>query len=636
MNTIKKNRTFLFFVAFFAYFNTLWNGYSFDDNFIENTSLKNKGIEAIKEIFTSHYWQERENTFGYRPLARFSYYIESQLFGKAPAISHLINILLFSLTILLLFKILQKIFPNDEKLIWWVSVLFALHPIHTEVVASLKNREELFVLLFGLSSIWMILKYIEESKFTFIFFSILFLWLSILSKENGIVFCLLIPLTIFTYKNFEVKIVVQKPLLFVYFLVIIISSWILFKLPSWILTPENKVLFPFENPLHENYSKISRLLLSAESLGFYLWKLIIPFPLLFYYGYNMLDIPTGISFYSTLFVIMLLISILFLFLKSFRNKHLTWSILWFWGSLIPFSNFFIPINGIVAERLTYTASVGFIFILTYFILQLKKSRPFFLIGFSFLFFILTFQRNFQWKSIETLLRADMPYLEKSAKANATFATMLLNKINTNAPKNSQIGKKSIDSIIIHYKKSIEIYPKYYSSMNNLGLVYYHFLLDDSMACYWFNKAISTKPNYSEAIYNLSKVKLRQNDILECLSLLRKSWKYDSTNIFILNDIANIYYFYLHQKDSAIFFNNKIIIMDSTTDKPYINLGNYALTDKDTILAVKYWELAISKNRNNPALLYGLSRYFKQNNNDKKAMYYNNLLYQQQVKHYDIK
>ena len=167
-------------------------------------------------------------------------------------------------------------------------------------------------------------------------------------------------------------------------------------------------------------------------------------------------------------------------------------------------------------------------------------------------------------------------------------------------------------------------------MNNLGLVYFHLKKDDSLANYWLNEAIKIKPNYSEAMYNLSKVKLRQRDTLKAVYFLRKSLHYDSSNIFILNDLVNTY-LYLNQKDSAVFFNHKIGLIDSTSDMPYINLGNFALLEKDTLMAVKQWEMAIRINPNNPPLLYGLSRYFKQNKNEAKALYYENLLYQQQNK-----
>jgi len=632
MISINKKSAFLFLITCAVYFNTLWNGYSFDDNFIENFQVKSSGLTAVKEIFTSHYWQEKQNTFGYRPLARFTYYVESQFFSKNPAISHLINILLYAITVLLLFNILKKLFPKNETLTWWISLLFALHPIHTEVVASLKNREEIFMLLFGLSSIWMALRYVEQVKTRYLFFSIIFIWFSLLSKENGVVFSLLIPVSILVYINFDIKMLTNKFSLSIYFLSLILSSWIFYKLPGWILTPEDKILFPFENPLYENNSKINRLLLSAESLGFYFWKLLFPFPLLYYYGYNMLDIPQSITFHILLSLFALIASIILLTRKK-RCPILIFSILWFWIALLPFSNYFIPINGIVAERLTFTASIGFIATLTFLLFQFKKISSYLLIGISFVFSIITINRNQEWKSVESLLRADMPYIENSAKANASFATFLLNKTNTKAQNNFQINITTIDSIIFHYKKAIEIYPNYYAAMNNLGLVYFSYKKNDTLANYWLNKALAINPSYSEAAYNLSKVKLRQKDTLGSIHLLKKALQHDSSNIFVLNDLVNQYLF-LNKKDTAIFYNKKILLVDSNSDKPYINFGNFALLEKDTARAVKQWEIAIQKNPSNLPLIYGLSRYFRQNKNEKKALYYENLMFQQQRKQFN--
>lgn len=82
-----------------------------------------------------------------------------------------------------------------------ITLLFLAHPIHTEVVASLKNREELLSFLFGLSGIILFSKYyLIKNKSLVIVSTILLLALSILSKESGVIFLLIIMIkTVFIF-----------------------------------------------------------------------------------------------------------------------------------------------------------------------------------------------------------------------------------------------------------------------------------------------------------------------------------------------------------------------------------------------------------------------------------------------------
>lgn len=615
-----KTKTFwLLIITAAVYINTLWNSYSFDDNFVVNEKITKKRFDAIKEIFTTHYWQEKDNTFGYRPIVRSTFFIEKSIWGNNPTLSHLVNLLLYLLSILTLYHILKRLFVIDEKLIWWISLLFALHPIHTEVVASLKNREDIFAMLFGLLSLKYLMDYVDVKKISKLLLSLFSLFIAMLSKESGIIFLFLIPLSIFVWKKNNLKVIAKNYVVYLYIIIAIIGTFIILKLPHWILTPENKILFFFENPLHEKHTLFEKFLFSVETLGFYIKKLFFPFHLLYYYGYKMIQIPIGLTLNIIFFALSLGTSLWILFKTNFKIGFVLWSILWFWGAILPFSNWFIPINGIVAERLTYIASLGFISVLVYFIFNLKRKFVI-LTLIAIILSVLTFKRNFDWKNTETLLYADMPYLENSAKANVSFSTLLLNDV-----KNNTHSSKTIDTVIYHYKKAIEIYPEYYAAMNNLGLVYMVYLKNYNQAEKWLKEAINLKDNYAEANYNLARLRLAQKDTFFAKHFFIQAFQNDEKNIFIISDLANLY-FAIGKKDSAIILNNKIAEIDTLSDIPYINMGNYALLSHDTNNAVMNWEKAIKKNQNNRSLIYGLSQFFSQHENKEKADYYNKLLY----------
>jgi tetratricopeptide (TPR) repeat protein len=194
-------------VCFVLYGQSINNDFNIDDDYVyENHELVQKGFEGIPEIFTSRYNTRDEQYFGYRPLTIAIYAVEFEFFGSNPHSAHLFNILYYALACSLLFYFLNLIFKSKlpENSVWisfLISLVFATHAIHTEVVLSLKNREEIVSLIFGLLSVIWAIKFFDTKKFLWIIPSIASLALAFLAKESAIVFIILIPLTIIFFKT---------------------------------------------------------------------------------------------------------------------------------------------------------------------------------------------------------------------------------------------------------------------------------------------------------------------------------------------------------------------------------------------------------------------------------------------------
>lgn len=201
-------------VCFILYGNSIKNDFNIDDDYVyENHELVQKGIAGIPEIFTSRYNTRDEQYFGYRPLTIAIYAVEYEFFGSNPHSAHLFNILYYALACSLLFYFLNLIFKSKlhENSIWIsfiIALVFATHAIHTEVVLSLKNREEIVSLIFGLTSAIWAIKYFDTKKFLWLIPSIISLALAFLAKESAIVFVVLIPLCIFFIRT-EIKFFTQ-------------------------------------------------------------------------------------------------------------------------------------------------------------------------------------------------------------------------------------------------------------------------------------------------------------------------------------------------------------------------------------------------------------------------------------------
>jgi len=138
------------------YVNTVGHDYALDDYSIilENTVTR-QGVSALPEIFSTPYRYGYYSGQGelYRPIPKAMFAIEWDFFPDNPTPGHIINILLYCLTAGFLFRLLLKLSKNNIYFSFFTTVLFIAQPLHTEVIANIKSRDEILSYLF---SIWAI------------------------------------------------------------------------------------------------------------------------------------------------------------------------------------------------------------------------------------------------------------------------------------------------------------------------------------------------------------------------------------------------------------------------------------------------------------------------------------------------
>lgn len=196
----------IFAFTFLLYFNSTFNEYNLDDELVtQNHRLTSKGVSAIPEIFRSPYYADEGGyRYEYRPLVLATFAVEHSIFGESAFYSHLINVLLYAFSCLLLFVFLKKLLRGYNFFIsLFVSLLFIAHPAHTEVVDSIKNRDEILVLLFGVCSMTAALLFADNKKWWWLITTPLCLLLAMLAKPTAAVFVFLVPFSLLMFR--EVK-----------------------------------------------------------------------------------------------------------------------------------------------------------------------------------------------------------------------------------------------------------------------------------------------------------------------------------------------------------------------------------------------------------------------------------------------
>jgi len=626
-------------IIFLLYGRTIKHEYAIDDDLVtQNHSIVQKGISAIPEIFTSYYFIDKKMQFGYRPIVIVSFAIEHQFFGQDPHVSHFINILLYILNCFLVFLILRKLFSQNKFLFpLLVTLLFVFHPIHTEVVCSIKSRDELLSFAFSLFALWLAFKFADTSKKYLLPIITLVFVLAIFSKQTAYTFLAVIPLSLFYYqKKFERKVQIML-------FITLLTGIIIASLPRFLLPPVHREIFFFENPLVTAGSLVNRLCTALYIIPFYLKLLIFPHPLVFYYGYNMIPIPkitdpiVIISFIFSSFLIV------FAFIKMLKYPIISFAILFFFITLSLFLNIVEPVAGIVAERFIYFASLGFCLAVGLALFKVLKIKPdaqqtspkkITQLALASLILILpysvkTFTRANDWENYSTLYAKDVKYLENSALANAIYAEMLINEIFTDISNNRQPTDydNKLKLAVKHYQQSIRVYDAYFSSYNNLAFIYYQFYKEYSKAIPYLQKAIALRPDYTEAYFNLGYCHQMLGNLKEAEKHYSDALATDSNFTQAYSNLGEVY---LQMKDfsKAVDMNKKIMKIAPESDLAYINLGKIYLTQGDTLQSMSNFEIAAEKSPNNINLLRNLAAFYERKGNKEKSVYYNSLIEKQ--------
>ena len=644
----KKQRKFLFLVifatAFLLYANSIGNEYAMDDNYVTVTTPEQpnnprieKGIKGLPEIFTTHYIETSQQSFEYRPIPLATFAIEYQFFGSNPHISHFVNIVLYALTCVLLLSVLLTLFKGHGIVFpLLTTIIFMVHPIHTEVVNNLKCRDELLSFLFGLLSFYFFLKSANSEKHVPLFNSLLFLLLALFCKRTAILFVFLMPLSAYLFAGFKLK----KIFISVFLFLAIYTCFGFFQIAVLSSSTEIREFAFFENPLFYDDGFLKRLALSIYTYGYYLKLLLIPYPLACYYGYNAIPMRGFDSFEIWLSLIVHLV-ILILAIKNFKtNKIIFYAVCIYLIGIFPFSNFMRPVVGIIGERFIYFASLGFCIGIAYALMLLskinlkntvigiKELKPSFVRNVCVLVFVFSTMiifRNSKWKDHLALFSNDVKHFENSYFLNYFLATTLNNEGSKMEPSNKRNfmlseSRRYFAQSAKLLRKGLEIYKTDYYTMSSVGTVYVNYLNNVDSAIPYFKKALSIDPNYEIARYNLNFCYEKKN-LKDSAQLLYE--RMVNANTKYLPVFYRLHELYLQKSNyvSAIKLDLKALEISPRDVKLHVNLGNAYILDQDTLNSIKYFEEAVNLAPADYKLLRSFINVLKQTGNQSKSIKY---------------
>ncbi|MCP4650989.1 MAG: tetratricopeptide repeat protein [PVC group bacterium] len=534
----------LIFTGCVIYAGAINGQFIWDDHLLIKDNVYIKSWNHLQEIFTQDYGAGVGREYHlYRPLQILSYVVEHSLWKLDVRGYHIVNIGLHILNSLFVFFLCMLLF-KDRTLAFITALLFLSHPVHTETVIYLSNRGDLLATFFILLCCILYMGFHERKSVVLYIFIPISCLAAVFSKEQGLIlpFLLLIYHYAFGIKIKKGRFVSISVLLFVYVILRITL------LKSFLPGASAAIGMPQRIPGF--FAAITN----------YLRLLILPVGLHMDYGNNM---------YAVFHPLVLIgIGITGLAIKAavtFRKQNplFTFSILWFFAALLPFSNIY-PLPFYMSEHYVYIPSIGFLLIVAYGVRRFLKTPGMLcritILGLGIvvgIFGILTIRQAAYWKDPISFYERTLQYAPDSARINHNLGDIYN-------------IKEEFDLSIGYYEKAIKLDPNQPDTYNSLGVVYQKQVkLQEAEAL--FRQALKINPKFIDARNNLGVIYHKQGELDKALREFKHALAINPNYTKAYLNSARIYYA-LGQKEKAVDCYKKALETDPSDSGIYYTLG----------------------------------------------------------------
>lgn len=583
--------------------------YALDDMiYITSNKFTKLGLWGIPDLLTQEsfvgFWGQKKDLLEggrYRPLTIITYAIEYQFLGETPQFSHFINIILYALLGVLLYRVLYRFFPPSDGKPWYANLAFAAtalyiaHPLHVEWVANIKGRMEILTVMGVLASLHFAFKYIDQKQVKYIVFSCIAYFLALLTKENAITFLAILPLSMYFFSKSTASeyAKINLSLLAITVLFLLLR----YQVVGFFLGEKVEVTELLNDPFL-GMSTPDRYATIFYTMGLYVLFLFVPYSLTHdYYPYHIpamswSDWRVGLS-------LLLYIATGIYALVGLRRRTIISYGIWFY--LFAFSivsNLVFSIGSFMNDRFMDLPSVGFCIVLAYLLVEkmpdlFKKipSAKVASIGFLLVlgvYSLRTLGRVPDWYDNETLFLNDVNISTGSTKVNTSAGGTLIEKaakIQNNPTERTQLFEQGIK----YLDRALKIYPQNTNALLLLGNAYYDMNKDYDKMLDAYGRLLDRVPDHDQ---------LRLN-----LSIMSESE----------DNIANV--------DKLIaFYEQKILPLNVNKDLDFDALGvMYGKKKNDLDKSIFYFEKALVANPKNIGSMQDLGIAYGMKGNFQKAI-----------------
>jgi tetratricopeptide (TPR) repeat protein len=493
---------------------------------------------GTQEAFDPEAWDVNHNKVGDpgEDLNRDGVFNEKDVKVKGMAFRHVNNVILYIMSISILFMFLSRFFFKDNKLLaLLVCLLFLVHPIHTEVVANVKSRDEILSLMFMVLTLHYSFLWYEMRKPKLLLWACAFYMIALLSKEYGVTLLVIIPISMYVYyKELKLKDITALIIgIFVTFMIYYaLRSSVVLSLGDTAKQDSELLNNPFKDATVVQ-AWATKIYINLKYFGL----LLFPYQLSCDYSFNVIPFRTFVNpevWISAAVFIGLGVSIL---LTIIRRSWLAFPFMMILLNLVLINNFLFNIGATMGERLVYHSSLGICILVVagawYVLQKANMAKPVIvsviIVPLLILGALKTIARNPAWKNNITLYTTDVKTYPNSTMLNGNACISLFDMSNMPMYKNREKGL--LDTATIYGYKALSLHPGYFYTHMNLGLVKAKQGLMDSAAYFWL-KAKELSPyekqlpslldNAAAYYYNKAMSFFNNNQLDEAMNLLQKA------------------------------------------------------------------------------------------------------------------
>jgi len=443
-------------LSFALYANSLHGEFLIDDY---NGILVNPNVHHLKSYL--------ESSFSLKPSALWdlSRAVIWHVGGGNPFYFHLFNILANCACVMLLFVLLNVLFKNTI-ISFLASLIFAIHPIHTEAISWISGGHYVFSSIFFIAALIFYVK--SASSLRYLALAVVFFTICFFSGNAGA----MLPLVFIIYDLFfrSNMVAKEKRMRIAVLSLMIIAAALFIGIFFVGRNTYMHAIFHFRGP--------SYLVVITKAFVYYLKILYLPLQRGLYHPFGYTAVDTAKL--SPLFFggVAILIGLVYLFFgERKRAPVVSFGIAWFFITYLPYSNI-VPVCNIISERYMYLPSAGFALILAWMFLKAWE----------------VINKHALHKKILRCVAVAAITLYLGSYAALTL------KRNT-----------EYNDLFTFWETNIRNFPQGYMAYNNLAGTYYTMgEREQALAYSWVNLMIN--PNQAHVWCNLGKIYREKGDI----------------------------------------------------------------------------------------------------------------------------
>ncbi len=442
----------LVIVVLGIYSNVYDMAFVYDDEFYIQKNQYLSSWDSVGKIFLSNSTAGAgfQDSF-YRPMQFFFYLITQQSIGTEAWGFHGLNVLLHVCNALLVFFIFMQL-GSSRVVAFCISLLWAAHPVHVEVIAYISGTADPLHALFCLSALLLLLKKVPY----YLPLSCLLFLCALLSKEVAVVFPGLAMTVLFVARKERWDWRTYKPVA-----VYLAMALFYVGLRATVLNFNGDFSFYKTENIYSANLWV-RFLTFLSTLPNYLLLLVRPIGLHidreFAIHTNFFDAEVMLGF--AMLIAGFASLVLAVMYRQMRFVFLAGATMWFAAAHSLHSGVLLPMNSLFLEHWLYLPSLSF-FALVILALQTFSARL--MVGFTIVaalvLSVLSYRQNRMWESPITLFSRIVEFNPLVSRAHHNLAMAYTDQ------GDDEKAKQEYEFILQHEKTP---YPQTY---HNLALIY---------------------------------------------------------------------------------------------------------------------------------------------------------------------